>query len=283
MQGDWRSVTEMEQSALDPYSHLPFGYFAPNVVQRMLIGLGRASFLKRGVFRGGMTRLILALGRSLLDICFRLAGYRIRGEQNLIEYGLLLVPNYNGTDIDFLLDGAPEDAAFVDIGSNIGLYALPLAVARPMGRVVCVDANPKMIARILWNSAASGLSNLVAVHAAVSDSDGRGDLVIRKDDVAIVAVRQSASGEMPIRTLAAILSETGLTAIHGLQIDIEGNEDSALVPFLDTCDERLLPRRIVIEHPEPDADYPGCAAAFARRGYRLVARTRNNSLYTLPS
>ena len=42
-------------------------------------------------------------------------------------------------------------------------------------------------------------------------------------------------------------------------------------------------RRIVIEHPEPDADYPGCAAAFARRGYRLVARTRNNSLYTLPS
>lgn len=271
----------MEQSSLDPFSSLPFGHFAPNAFQRMLIGLSRASFLKRGVFRGSMTRLILALGRGPLDIRFRGAGYRIRGEQNLIEYGLLLMPTYNGTDIDFLLDGARDDAGFVDIGCNIGLYSLPLAVARPKGRVISVDANPKMIARILWNAAASELSNVTAVHAAVSDGDGRGDLVIRKDDVAIVAVKESASGEMPIRTLLAILSEAGLPAIHGLKIDIEGNEDRALVPFLDTCDGAMLPRRIVIEHPEPNADYPGCAAAFARRGYSLVARTRNNSLYML--
>lgn len=271
----------MEQSSLDPFSCLPFGHFAPNAFQRMLIGLSRASFLKRGVFRGSMTRLILALGRGPLDIRFRGAGYRIRGEQNLIEYGLLLVPTYNGTDIDFLLGGAPQDAGFVDIGCDIGLYSLPLAVARPKGRVISVDANPKMIARILWNSAATELRNVTAVQAAVSDSDGRGDLVIRKDDVAIVAVKESASGEMPIRTLLAILIEAGLRAIHGLKIDIEGNEDRALVPFLDTCDGAMLPRRIVIEHPEPNADYPGCAAAFARRGYRLVARTRNNSLYML--
>ncbi len=281
MQGEWRSVTAMEQSSLDSFSSLPFGHFAPNALQCLLIGLSRASFLKRGVFRGSMTRLILALGRGPLDIRFRGAGYRIRGEQNLIEYGLLLVPTYNGTDIDFLLEGAPDDAGFVDIGCNIGLYSLPLAVARPKGRVISVDANPKMIARILWNTAASELSNVTAVHAAVSDSDGRGDLVIRKDDVAIVAVKESASGEMPIRTLLAILIEAGLPAIHGLKIDIEGNEDRALVPFLDTCDGAMLPRRIVIEHPEPNADYPGCAAAFAGRGYRLVARTRNNSLYMI--
>jgi FkbM family methyltransferase len=281
MQGEWRSVTAMEQSTRDPFSSLPFGHFAPNALQRVLIGLCRASFLKRGVFRGSMTRLILALGRGPLDIRFRGAGYRIRGERNLIEYGLLLVPTYNGADIDFLLDGAPAEAGFVDIGCNIGLYALPLAAARPKGRVVCIDANPKMVTRILWNAAASELTNVAVVHAAVSDSDGRGDLVIRKDDVAIVAIKESASGDMPIRTLASILSEAGLTTIHGLKIDIEGNEDRALVPFLDACDSAALPRRIVIEHPEPDADYPGCTAAFARRGYRLVARTRNNSLYTL--
>jgi len=281
MQGTWRSVTASEQSTRDADASLPFGHFRPNVVQRALIALCRATILKRGVFRGSMTRLILALGRGTLDIRFRGAAYRIRGEQNLIEYGLLLVPTYNGTDIDFLLDGAPVDAGFVDLGCNIGLYSLPLAVAHPQGRVVSVDANPKMIARIRWNAEASGLANVTPVHAAVSDTDGRGDLVIRKDDVAIVAVQESAAGEMPIRTLASILSDAGLTAIHGLKIDIEGHEDRALVPFLDTCAPAILPRRIVIEHPEPQADYPGCTAAFARHGYRLVTRTRNNSLYTL--
>lgn len=281
MQGSWRSVTAAEQSTQDADAALPFGHFAPNPLQRALIALARATILKRGVFRASMTRLILALGRGTLDIRFRGAAYRIRGEQNLIEYGLLLVPTYNGGDIDFLLDGAPPDAGFVDLGCNIGLYSLPLAVARPQGRVISIDANPKMINRIRWNADATGLANLTAVHAAVSDTDGRGDLVIRKDDVAIVAVQESDSGEMPIRTLAAILSDAGLAAIHGLKIDIEGHEDRALVPFLDACAPDLRPRRIVIEHPEPQADYPGCTAAFARHGYRLMGRNRNNSLYQL--
>jgi FkbM family methyltransferase len=279
MQGSWRSVTAEERSGADADAALPFGDFAPNPVQRALIGLARATILRRGVFRAPLTRLILGLGAGKLDIRFRGAAFRIRGENNLIEYGLLLVPTYNGTDIDFLLEDAPADAAFVDLGCNIGLYSLPLAVARPQGRVVSVDANPKMIARIRWNAAASGLKNLIACHAAVSDTEGRGDLVIRKDDVAIVAVTENATGEMPVRTVASLLAEAGIQAVHGLKIDIEGHEDRALVPYLDGCTAEHLPRRIVIEHPEPQADYPGCTAAFARHGYRLIARTRNNSLY----
>ena len=281
MQGNWRSVTAAEQSTQDADASLPFGHFAPNPLQRALITLCRATFLKRGLFRATMTRLILALGRGTLDIRFRGAAYRIRGEQNLIEYGLLLVPTYNGQDIDFLLQDAPQDAGFVDLGCNIGLYSLPLAVARPQGRVLSIDANPKMITRIRWNASATGLANLTPIHAAVSDTDGRGDLVIRKDDVAIVAVQESAVGEMPIRTLSSLVSDAGMTAIHGLKIDIEGHEDRALVPFLDNCPPVMKPRRIVIEHPEPQADYPGCTAAFARHGYRLMGRNRNNSLYAL--
>ena len=281
MQGSWRSVTPDERSGADADAALAFGHFAPNLLQRGLIAVARATILRRGVFRGPLTRAILALGRGKLDIRFRGAAYRIRGENNLIEYGLLLVPTYNAADIDFLLADAPLNAGFVDLGCNIGLYALPLAVARPKGHVLAVDANPKMIARIRWNAKASGLDNMATIHAAVSDSEGRGDLVIRKDDVAIVAIAESATGEMPVRTLAALIAAAGMSAIHGLKIDIEGHEDRALVPFLDGCPASLLPRRIVIEHPEPQADYPGCTAAFARHGYRLIGRSRNNSFYLL--
>lgn len=281
MQGTWRKVTEDESGVAAIAGQPRYGTYAPNRLQRALIALAQRSVLRRGVFRAGMTRLILALGKGKLDIRFRDAAFRINGERNLIEYGLLLVPEYNRRDIDFLLGGAPTDACFVDIGCNIGLYALPLAAARPKGRVLAIDANPRMIAQIGWNATAGGQTNLSLVHAAVSDHDGNADLVIRKDDVAIVAIEESEGGAMPLRTLAALVAEAGMTRIHGLKIDIEGHEDRALVPFLDACPPELLPRRIVIEHPEPEADYPGCTAAFARHGYRLQGRTRNNSLYLL--
>lgn len=281
MQQNWRKLTEDESGVAAIAGQPPYGTYAPNAIQRTLIALARATILRRGAFRAPLTRLILALGQGRLDIRFRGAAFRINGERNLIEYGLLLVPEYNRTDIDFLLTDAPEDATFVDIGCNIGLYALPLAAARPRGRVLGIDANPRMIAQIGWNAAAGAQTNLTLTHAAVSDRDGSADLVIRKDDVAIVAIEESDSGTMPVRTLAALVAEAGITRIHGLKIDIEGHEDRALVPFLDGCPPDLLPRRIVIEHPEPDADYPGCTAAFARNGYRLHGRTRNNSLYLL--
>lgn len=279
MRGDWRKLTESEAGFADRADQAPYGSFAPNGTQRLLIALARATILRRGAFRGPMTRLILALGKGKLDIRFRGAAFRLQGERNLIEYGLLLVPEYNRRDIDFLLEGAPEKACFVDLGCNIGLYSLPLAAARPKGRVLSVDANPKMIAQIGWNAAAGGQTNLTFVHAAVSDREGSAYLVIRKDDVAIVAVEESEGGAMPVRTLASIVSAAGLTRIDGLKIDIEGHEDRALVPFLDGCPRELLPRRIVIEKAGAEEDYPGCTAAFARHGYRLVGRTRNNSLY----
>lgn len=282
MQSDWRRVTDEEiVSATSPDTPI-YSSFAPNWIQAVLIRFARATILRRGAFRGPMARLILALGKGKLDIRFRGAAFRLQGERNLIEYGLLLVPEYNRRDIDFLLEGAPEKACFVDLGCNIGLYSLPLAAARPKGWVLSVDANPKMIAQIGWNAAAGGQTNLTFVHAAVSDREGSANLVIRKDDVAIVAVEESDTGNMPVRTLTSIVAGAGLTRIDGLKIDIEGHEDRALVPFLDSCAPDLLPRRIVIEHPGAEEDYPGCTAAFARHGYRLAGRTRNNSFYERP-
>jgi len=239
--------------------------------------------LRRGIFRATVSRLIFLIGGGRpLDIGFREAVFRLEGGRNLIEYGILLNPAYNAEDIDFLMGAVTEGGVFVDIGCNIGLYSLPLArAAGPQGRCVSIDANPLMIARLSRNAALSGLANVTAIASAVSDADGSGHLAVRKNDDAIVAVEETGDGPIPLRLLAALLSEAGISRIDGLKIDIEGHEDKALVPFLDTAERSLLPRRIVIEHPEANIDYPGCTAAFARHGYELVGRTRNNSLYRL--
>ncbi len=260
----------------------PFGTYAPNLMQRLLIGLACYTFLHRGAFRNHMTRLIMGRSGKPIDVSFRGCNYRLMGQSNLIEYGILLNPKYNAADIDFLIEDAQPGSNFLDIGSNIGLYALSMArAAGPTGTLIAIDANPMMAQMLSWNAAASNFRNVRMFACAVSDKDGHGELLVHKDDVAIVAVVETETGSIPVRTLASIVEEVGIANIHGLKIDIEGHEDKALAPFIQAAPDSMLPRRIVIEHPKSFDDYPACARAFAKRGYVLAGQSRNNSFYLL--
>lgn len=84
-----------------------FGACQPNALQRLLIALGRRSLLNRGLFRRHMAKIIMAAGGNRpLDVRFRDCCYRLFGGRNLIETGILLSPNYNAADIDFLIEDA---------------------------------------------------------------------------------------------------------------------------------------------------------------------------------
>jgi len=228
-----------------------------------------------------MAKIIMAAGGNRpLDVRFRDCCYRLFGGRNLIETGILLSPNYNAADIDFLIEDAASGGAFVDIGSHMGLYTLPMArCTAPGGLAIAVDANPMMTERLAFNATASGLDNVRVFACGLGDREGRAALQIRKDDLAIVSIVDDPQGEIPVRTLASIVAEAGVDRIAGLKIDVEGYEDKVLAPFLETAPLALLPRRIVIETMADGTDYPSCAAQFVRHGYRLKGRTRNNSLY----
>lgn len=252
----------------------------PNKVQRFLIKLIQASFLHRGLFRPFLSRCVFGLG-SPLQIEFRGVTFLLSGSLNLIEQGLLLHPNYNKTDIDFLESALFPGATMIDIGSNIGLYSLPLSkIVGPTGKVIAIDANPQMAQLLGQNARLSQLSNITILSVAVSDTIGHAKLAVRKNDDAIVRINEQDDGEISVTTLNAIVTAAGLDKIDALKIDIEGHEDKALAPFIEIAPEKLLPKRIVIEWNKALGDYPACAAAFALRGYTLVGRTRNNSLYS---
>jgi FkbM family methyltransferase len=278
-EGRWRAELAPGHNA----QSLPISSAMPNMLQRILIKLAKTSFLHRGLFRPLVSRAIFAFGANKpVDVVFRNAIFRLTGGLNLIEHGILLHPDYNKTDIDFLSGALFQGAVFIDIGSNIGLYALPLAqVIGPEGKVIAIDANPQMAAVLAQNVQISGLKNVQILSVAVSDSPGRANLAVRKNDDAIVRIDEDDQGEIAVTTLSAIVAEAGLKQIDALKIDIEGHEDKALAPFILAAPEWLLPKRIVIEWTRALGDYPACAAAFANRGYVLKGRTRNNSLYAL--
>lgn len=281
MSASARALQSATDALPEDFLDAAWGTYRPTGLQRFLRTLTHKTILQRGVFRPTMTRLIMALGRPL-DITFRGCCYRIGGSSNLIEYGLLTRPSYNHVEIDFLSDAVKGGGVMLDIGSNVGLYSLPIArAAGPDGRVIAIDANHDMVRHIGFNATASGIDTVSVVHCAVGDSEGRVDLEILKDDVAIVNVVESATGSIDMRPLLRILADENVARVSAIKIDIEGHEDKALVPFFQGCTPEMLPSRVVIERAGPDGDYPGCTAEFARLGYRLITRTRNNSLYEL--
>ena len=159
---------------------------------------------------------------------------------------MLLRHDYNGPEIDFLLGALGPGGVALDIGSNIGLYSLPMARAvGSEGRVVAIDANAAMVERLTFNADASGIGQVAAVHAAVGGSEGRVDLHIRKDDVAIVRVEQKRQRQYPdVSACHDSCENLGIAKVDALKIDIEGYEDAALVPYLDEAEEAMRPGRI---------------------------------------
>ena len=277
----WKKLEKNSSTYQNIETERPFGTFFPSLLQNILIFIGKNTCLKRGVFRNMYAKIIMSLSSNSLDISFRKCAYRIRkNDNNLIETGILLDTNYNSKDLDFLINGSKCDSNFIDIGSNIGLYSLPMALACSKGITIAIDANPMMASRLNLNKKLSKISNINMVSKAISDKKGYGTLKIRKNDIAIVALDENIDGIIEISTLSDILKNNKIDKIYGLKIDIEGHEDKALVPFLLNAPKEMLPEKIVIEHMNYQ-DYPGCKSAFTKLNYELMGYSKNNSFYQI--
>src|SRR5215475_4321488 len=108
-------------------SPVPFGAFAPNTAQAAIIRLAHRSRLKRGAFRPMLSRLVNLLRDGPVDIQYQGASFRFYHQFSATERGALFNPDYNVEELDFLRGHVPAGGVFVDIGANVGTYAMVLA------------------------------------------------------------------------------------------------------------------------------------------------------------
>ncbi|MBR1123247.1 FkbM family methyltransferase [Bradyrhizobium lablabi] len=260
-----------------------FGAFAPNAAQAAIISLARRTGLKRGAFRPWMSRLIDLLRSGPLDVQYQGASFRFYHQASATERGALLNPDYNIEELDFLRKHTPGGGVFVDVGANVGTYAMPLARhVGERGTVIAIEPHPVTHARLAFNNTASRFSQAKLVAAAVGESDG--ELMIETDGDNLGAshiVTGEASGKairVPSLRLQRILEQAGVTHVDALKIDIEGYEDRALIPFFKEAPQTLWPRAVVIEHLSKDEWLADCIADMLARGYAQAGRTRSNTL-----
>ena len=260
----------------------PFGAFAPNAAQAAVISLAQRSRLKRGAFRPMLSRLVNLLRAGPLDVSYQGASFRFYHQASATERGALFNPDYNVEELDFLRAHSSKGGVFVDVGANVGTYAL--ALARHVGadgKVIAIEPHPVTHARLKFNRDASGATRVTLVAAAAVPADG--ELLIETDGENLgashIVTGQPAGNALrvPALRLQRILSEAGVSQVDALKIDIEGFEDRVLTGFFKEAPPSLWPRAIVIEHLSRDEWLEDCIADMRARGYAETGRTRSNT------
>ena len=263
-------------------SSAPFGAFAPSAAQAAIIRLATRSGLKRGAFRPWMSRLVNLLRGGPVDVQYQGASFRLYHQGSATERGALFNPDYNLDELDFLRQHTAAGGVFVDVGANVGTFALVMArQVGPSGKVVAIEPHPLTFARLAFNHLASRTTQVRLIQAAAGDSDGELMIETGGGNLGATHVVTGPTGtdaiKVPSLRLTRILDEAGVGQVDSLKIDVEGFEDRVLIGFFRDAPQSLWPRAVVIEHLSQNEWQQDCIADMVSRGFTIVRKTRSNT------
>jgi len=175
---------------------------------------------------------------------------------------------------------------FLDVGANVGLYSLfARSEAQRAGNkiaIACVEPGPAALARLRYHQQLNQAGDIKIFPYAATET---------AQSAVLFANNASNIGESSLigdggegtevegRCLADIIAEAGFDTVHAMKIDIEGAELPALKGLYNNAPPSCWPVLVIMETPRgADGSSPLEQLCLAK-GYRLLERTRMNSVY----
>lgn len=177
---------------------------------------------------------------------------------------------------------------FVDIGANVGLYSLFVASrAGATAKILAIEPEPENLSRLRFNIAANAGVPVRVLPLALGEATGKVVLEPNYRDRGGTRIRPLASidpASLPVvecRPLLSVLIQEDVSYIDALKIDVEGKEDTILIPFFRDADASLWPRFIIIEDTR-NLWRDDLFLVLANQGYTPVARSGVNVMMRRP-
>jgi FkbM family methyltransferase len=181
----------------------------------------------------------------------------------------------------FLQKTLRTDSVFCDIGANAGLYTLTAAQRIITGKIITIEPNPVMAARLRQNLLFNDAQNKAEViEAAVGRDHAVLSLYLDRTNLggsSLAVKKRDDADEIKVKVipLLELAQSQAVTKIDILKIDIEGAEDEALVPFFDRAPSLLYPKHIIIEDSRT-LWRQDLMVLLQQKGYVVTARTKMN-------
>lgn len=263
----------------------PFLTYAPTSIQNWLIGLSRASDTKPyGKLIASIVRRLI--GTQVLDIETWGVRMRLDPSRNVAEKRLLFAPSrFDIKEREYLAAHLQTGDVFVDIGANIGGYSMWAAkCVGSNGKVLALEPQPKVLARLRANTSfnenlpitivpmAAGETKSIMKMSISAENDGEGSLARADQSGGII--------EVEVLPLVDILAANNIIRVDGLKIDVEGFEESVLLPFFASAPKAVWPKMIILERGDGEwkTDLKGHLLSI---GYSLKDTTRMNYILEL--
>jgi FkbM family methyltransferase len=275
-------------SATEHQDNVYGSYEAKGLVASILRMTRKAtdSWMSRRLVFGLRRLAILRLGGKPVDTEVLGGRMRLWPYRNVCEKRILFTPQFfDPVELAALKSRLKDNFVFLDIGANIGGYAVFVAAhAGPTARVLAVEPQPDIYARLVYNLRLNPFSTVKAVACAVADKEGALTLFVDPENSGessvkiMTGVTMAGSIKVPSKRLLTMLEEEGFTHVDAAKLDTEGAEDLILDTFFKEAPESLWPRLLIMERGNArwHVDLP---ALLVGHGYRVVDETRNNVIY----
>ncbi len=266
--------------------HAPRGWLAGLVRTARLCGADwagrRLAFALRAVG-------IRALRGRPLDVESLGARMRLYPGNNVAEKNLLFTPQYfDPQERRLLAEKLTGDFVFIDIGANVGGYALFAAAQGGVrAKVLAIEPQGDVFERLVFNIRQNAFANVKALECAVADRDGMITLFVdpsNKGETSMRLVNVRGAGQqvtVPAKALGTIVAEEGYERIDAIKLDVEGAEDLILEAYFRDVSPRLWPRILVVEDA-PSRWAIDLPALIVEKGYAVILKTRTNVVYERP-
>ncbi|MGO4387120.1 FkbM family methyltransferase [Microvirga sp. 2YAF29] len=266
----------------------PFGTFAPSGLTRWVIDR------TRGLPGGWMARRFALMLRRVgmkslkgqpLDLETFGVRMRLSPYKNVCERRILFTPQYFDIDeIKLIAARAREGFTFIDVGSNVGWYALLVArKTEASSRILAVEPQPEIFDRLIYNIRQNPFATIKAVDCAVADKTGELTLFLDplnrgEASLKIVNSSQTETIRVPTVTLLDLVKREGFERLDALKLDVEGAEDLILDPFFRDAQPALYPSILII--PDVPARWQVDVTKLLKgKGYRQVLQTKMNLVF----
>ena len=149
------------------------------------------------------------------------------------------------------------------------------------GKVIAIEPNPPVLARLRDNIALNDLQSKITVQdIAIGAAKDIAQLTVSDNDFGSSSIVNKCVGkthiDVEVVPLVEILKINDIAGADVIKIDIEGMEDRALFPYFENIAKAKYPKLIVMEDGINEQWERDILSWLLANGYHAVARTRGN-------
>lgn len=202
---------------------------------------------------------------------FRLYPSTNRGDKNVLTAPQFFDRHERAALAEFF--GQNPQAAFIDLGANIGVYS---AYAAQLGfkQIIAIEPDPEIYARLNFNLS----ENVQKLNIAIAEEEGVLPFYINEDNRGENSLVNKTGREVTVsaRPLLAIVRENLVDKKYALKVDVEGMEEKIFKQLFASAEAvEELPSLIIIEHLHA----PKATALLEQNGYVVKLKTKLNAVY----